>query len=128
MECVRVLSMDLLFGKPYASLNLPASNNTVYFDRPDLSANQISFRKREAVCIRRATESLILEALLEQGLGALEDLETYSNDDIRTLPSDALNEIILPWVTDEFGRTEQESQAEWEEHPYVKMGVLQRLA
>ena len=29
MVCVKVLSMDLLFGKPYASLNLPASNTLI---------------------------------------------------------------------------------------------------
>ena len=98
--------------------------DAAYYDRDDISASERRYRKREVVCIRRGTESLILQALLEQGLNALEVLETYTENDIRLLPEDGLDQIISPWVRDEFRRTEQESQAEWDEHPYVKMGLL----
>ena len=101
--------------------------DAAYYDRDDISPNERRVRKREVVCIKRGTESLILQALLEQGLNALEVLELYTENDFRRVPEESLNQMILPWLMNEFGRTEQESQVEWDEHPYVKMGLLDRV-
>ncbi|KAL9106822.1 MAG: hypothetical protein Q9187_008515 [Circinaria calcarea] len=97
------------------------------YAREDLSANERRFRKREALCIERRTKALLFQAVLKRGLNALEDWDSHTESEFHILPEDDLDQITLPWLETEFALTEEESQAEWDQHSYVKLGLLPRL-